>query len=82
MPFKAYFLSTVGYPENSMYLYCILETLPFLLHKALLRNVCPHNEVIISVLLVVVVVMLCKIKVFLVRCIGCSIEERSLKPTF
>lgn len=43
---------------------------------------CSHNEVILSILLMVVVVMFCKIKVFLVRCIGCSIEESFSRPAF
>lgn len=81
MPFKACFLSTLGCPDKGRHLHCVLETKLFLLLKALLKNARPHNKVIWSVLLVVVVVF-CKIKIFLVRCIGCSIEESSLKSAF
>lgn len=68
-------------PDKGMHLHCVLETKPFLLLKASVKNVCPHNEVILSLILVVVVVF-CKFNVFLVRCIGCSVEESSLKSAF
>lgn len=64
-----------------MHLHFVLESQPFLLLKALVKNMCPHSEVVLSVLLVVVVVF-CKIKIFLVRGVGCSVEERSLKSAF
>jgi len=38
-------------PDKGMQLHYVLETEPLLLLKALVKNVCPHNEVILSVLL-------------------------------
>lgn len=65
-----------------MHLHCVLESKPFLLLKALLKNMCPHNEVILLSVLLMVVVVFCKIKILLVRGVGCCVEESSLKPTF
>lgn len=78
--FKACFLSTLGCPDKGMHLHCVLATEMAQFLNALVMNVCPHNEVILSVLLVVFV--FCKIKIFLVRGIGCSIEESCLKSAF